>query len=166
MKTANNILKNRAIQIPICRIDCIKLLCKYQPIQKSTMISYQNHRAYLVRVARLVCIFISAGNENKGSARSSPRRRRSSAPHFVFRVSLRIKNKRWQKPSLIFWSEWRDSNSRHPAPKKLWELFSNIFRSFLAPFIPEKLLFRTLVSTVSMCSKPGYGQICGQKPLP
>ena len=44
--------------------------------------------------------------------------------------------------------------------------FSNIFRSFLAPFIPEKLLFETLVSTVSMCSKPGYGQICGQKPLP
>jgi len=36
----------------------------------------------------------------------------------------------------------------------------------LAPFIPEKLLFETLISTVSMCSKPGYGQICGQKPLP
>ena len=35
----------------------------------------------------------------------------------IFRVSPRIKNKRWQKPSLIFWSKWRDSNSRHPAPK-------------------------------------------------
>ena len=46
------------------------------------------------------------------------------------------------------------------------ELFSNKFRSFLAPFIPEKLIFETLVSTVSMYSKPGYGQICGQKPLP
>ena len=46
------------------------------------------------------------------------------------------------------------------------ELSSNNFRSFLAPFIPEKLLFRTLVSTVSVYSKPSYGQICGQKPLP
>ena len=25
--------------------------------------------------------------------------------------------------------------------------------------------FKTLVSTVSMCSKPGYGQICGQAPV-
>jgi len=46
------------------------------------------------------------------------------------------------------------------------ELFSNIFHSFLAPFIPEMLLFETLVSTVSMCSKPGYGQICGQNRFP
>jgi len=46
------------------------------------------------------------------------------------------------------------------------ELFSNIFRFFLAPFIPEKLLFETLVSTVSMYSKPGYGQICGQNRFP
>ena len=69
------------------------------------------------------------------------------------------------KPFLLIWSEWRDSNSRHPGPKKLWELFSNIFRSFLAPFIPEKMLFETLVSTVSMCSNLRYGQICGQKPL-
>ena len=66
----------------------------------------------------------------------------------------------------LLWSEWRDSNSRHPGPKKLWELSSNNFHSFLAPFIPEKLLFETLVSAVSMYSKPGYGQICGQKPLP
>lgn len=72
-----------------------------------------------------------------------------------------FRNENWR-----LWSEWRDSNSRHPGPKQLTELFSNIFRSFLAPFIPEKLLFETLVSTVSMCSKPGYGQICGQKPLP
>ena len=63
------------------------------------------------------------------------------------------------------WSEWRDSNSRHPAPKYLVELFSNIFCSFLAPLIPEMLLFKTLVSTVSMYSKPGYGQICGQAPV-
>ena len=61
-----------------------------------------------------------------------------------------------------FWSKWRDSNSRHPAPKELLELFSNIFRSFLVPFIPEKLLFETLVSAVSVYSKAVYGQKCGQ----
>ena len=74
-------------------------------------------------------------------------------------------NRKAQNPYqriLGFWSKWRDSNSRHPAPKKLWELFSNIFRSYLAPFIPEMLLFETLVSTVSMCSKIEYGQKCGQ----
>lgn len=27
-------------------------------------------------------------------------------------------------------------------------------------------LFETLASTVSGCSEAGYGQICGQKPLP
>ena len=27
-------------------------------------------------------------------------------------------------------------------------------------------LFDTLASTVSACSEAGYGQICGQKPLP
>ena len=86
----------------------------------------------------------------------------------IFRVSLQS-NKKCYKPQkrfIAFWSEWRDSNSRHSAPKYLVELFSNIFRSFLAPFIPEKLLFETLVSVVSMYSKPSYGQICGQKPLP
>ena len=36
----------------------------------------------------------------------------------------------------------------------------------LERFAPEMLLFETLISTVSMCSKPGYDQICGQKPLP
>ena len=65
-----------------------------------------------------------------------------------------------------FWSKWRDSNSRHPAPKYLVELFSNLFRSFLAPFIQESMLFETLVSTVSVYSKTEYGQQCGQKPLP
>ena len=63
---------------------------------------------------------------------------------------------------IISWSKWRDSNSRHPAPKELVELFSNIFVFFLAPFIPEKLLFRTIVSTVSACSEAKYGQQCGQ----
>ena len=82
---------------------------------------------------------------------------------FVFRVSLPQKRKmqEWLLPFLHFWSKWRDSNSRHPAPKELLELFSNNLCSFLAPFIPDKLLFRTLVSTVSVCSKTEYGQKCG-----
>ena len=112
--------------------------------------------------------FASAHCADKCSPPSRRRRQHSSALHLYFRVSHHA-NRKVQNPQkriLDFWSEWRDSNSRHPGPKKLWELFSNIFRSFLAPFIPEKLLFRTLVSAVSMCSKPGYGQICGQKPLP
>ena len=65
-------------------------------------------------------------------------------------------------PPFYFWSKWRDSNSRHPAPKELEELFSNLFGFILAPFIPEKLLFRTLVSIVSVCSESVYGQKCGQ----
>ena len=86
----------------------------------------------------------------------------------IFRVSLHT-NKKCYKPQkrfIAFWSEWRDSNSRHPGPKNLWELFSNNFCSFLTPFIPEKLLFETLVSAVSVCSKPGYGQICDQNRFP
>ena len=38
---------------------------------------------------------------------------------------------------IISWSKWRDSNSRHPGPKELLELFSNIFRALSAPFSPE-----------------------------
>ena len=93
------------------------------------------------------------------------------------RCFLLRKAKTWETLSLGFHYEmvkvadfipakWRDSNSRHPAPKGLLELFSNNFRSVLASFIPDKLLFRTLVSTASACSEAVYGQKCGQKPLP
>ena len=88
-------------------------------------------------VARLVCICTYGADT--GSARSSPRRRRSSALNLIVRVS-----------------------SRHPAPKYLVKLFSNLFGSFLVLFVPEKLLFETLVSTVSVCSEASYGQQCGQ----
>ena len=116
-------------------------------------------------MARLVCICVC--DADRGSARTSPRRRCSSAPHLNYSSLLLLPNTKGRHlPPFCIWSKWRDSNLRHPAPKKLWELFSNIFRSFLAPSIPEKLLFRTLVSTVSVYSKPSYGQICGQKPLP
>jgi hypothetical protein len=36
----------------------------------------------------------------------------------------------------------------------------------LSTFVPEMILFKTLSSTASACSKPSCGQICGQKPLP
>ena len=45
------------------------------------------------------------------------------------------------------------------------ETYFEPFSLRLERFAPEKLLFRTLVSTVSMYSKPGYGQICGQAPV-
>ena len=64
------------------------------------------------------------------------------------------------------WSEWRDSNSRHPGPKELYELFSNLFCSFLLLSAPNTVLFEPDRSTVSTCSEPVYGQNCGQNPLP
>ena len=45
----------------------------------------------MARQEGLVCIF--ANGENKGSARSSPRRQRSSALHLIFRVRLRVSTK-------------------------------------------------------------------------
>ena len=48
-----------------------------------------------------------------------------------------------QKQNLDFWSEWRDSNSRHPGPKELMELFSNLFCSFLVLSAPKNCAFRT-----------------------
>ena len=46
------------------------------------------------RVTRLVCIFISYGNKNKGSPPSSRRRQRSSALQLIFRaVVTQIKKK-------------------------------------------------------------------------
>ena len=47
------------------------------------------------------------------------RRQRSSALHLIIRASL-YENRKAQnlhKQILDFWSKWRDSNSRHPAPK-------------------------------------------------
>ena len=49
----------------------------------------------------IVCIF--AYGENRGSARSSPRRRRSSAPHLFYSIPVRAKNKDTHKCVLIFW---------------------------------------------------------------
>ena len=57
-------------------------------------------------------------SENRGSARSIPRRQRSSALHLIVRVSSPKEiSRNGIKPFLLIWSEWRDSNSRHPGPK-------------------------------------------------
>ena len=68
-------------------------------------------------MARLVCI--CANGADYGSPTASRLRQRSSALHLIVRVSL-YTNKKVQNPLmriLDFWSKWRDSNSRHPAPK-------------------------------------------------
>ena len=70
----------------------------------------------LARVARLV--YICAIGADRGSPPSSWRRQRSSALHLIIRVSQSKEKCRYGiKPFLHFWSEWRDSNSRHPGPK-------------------------------------------------
>ena len=69
------------------------------------------------------------------------------------------------KPFLHFWSEWRDSNSRHPGPKKLWELFQTISAPFwcllfrkscslklsspLFPCAPNPVMVKYVVKTAS-----------------
>ena len=64
------------------------------------------------------------------------------------------------------WSEWGDSNSRHLDPKELMDLFSNLFCSFLALSVPKTVLSEPVLSTVSTCSEPVYGQKCGQNRFP
>ena len=71
----------------------------------------------LVRVARLVCI--CAKGADRGSPPSSRRRQRSSALHLDGSSLAPPKeiSRNGIKPFLLIWSEWRDSNSRHPGPK-------------------------------------------------
>ena len=76
-------------------------------------------------------------------------------PRNVKTASFRTEN--WR-----FWSEWRDSNSRHPGPKELMELFPNLFCSFLVLSAQVTMLSGTLQSAVSTCSRAVYGQKCGQ----
>ena len=116
-------------------------------------------------MARLVCILLPE-REAKLMCRCRRDRQRSTV-HRTVEFSFSSLSQSMQNPLTAsavrgFWSKWRDANSRHPAPKELLELVSNIFCSVLAPFIPEKLLFRTLVSTISVCSEASYGQQCGQ----
>ena len=89
--------------------------------------------AFLVRVARLVCIFFPRGRKSRCCRRRAVGKRLSGGQsHFIFQVSLHTNRKAQtpQKRILDFWSEWRDSNSRHPGPKRIREFFL----TFLAPF--------------------------------
>ena len=72
-----------------------------------------------------------------------------------------FRNENWR-----LWSEWRDSNSRHPGPKEFMELFSNLFCSFLVLSTQNSVLSEPVRSTVSTHSKVVYGQICGQNRFP
>ena len=64
---------------------------------------------------------------------------------------------------LCYWSEWRDSNPRHPAPKRRRERFSIGEQPLPALSVPQKILSGALISIVSTRSKSRYGQTCGQK---
>ena len=66
------------------------------------------------RVTRLVCIFISYGNKNKGSPPSSRRRQRSSALQLIFRaVVTQIKKKQMQKHLLLFYGAGDEARTRY-----------------------------------------------------
>ena len=58
--------------------------------------------------------------------------------------SLAIKRSKPREQMLfrLLWSEWRDSNSRHPGPKQSDNLFSNIFSLRLEVFTPKDRAFR------------------------
>ena len=75
---------------------------------------------YLPQVARLVCILLPIREAKLLCCRRPAGGNQLSTGqlNLVFRVSpLKRKKQGWHKPSLLFWSKWRDSNSRHPAPK-------------------------------------------------
>ena len=79
---------------------------------------------------------------------------------------LRDKTASFRPENWRLWSEWRDSNSRHPGPKELMDLFSNLFCSFLVLSAQITMLSGTLRSAVSTCSRAVYGQKCGQNRFP
>ncbi len=103
----------------------------------------------------------------------NPSRRRSFRPHLLlsFRfVALHSKIQHTEKKDLInqrfirsFWSEWRDLNPRHPAPKRRRDRFSIGKQSLPALSVPVKILSGAHVSTVSARSGSRYGRICGHK---
>ena len=52
-------------------------------------------------------------------------------------------------PLWLFWSKWRDSNSRPPVPEQIRHRFLTTFVDFLVLFSPKMVLSDDLVSTVS-----------------
>lgn len=51
--------------------------------------------------------------------------------------------------SHLFWSKWRDSNSRPPVPEQIHHRFLTTFVDFLVLFSPKTMLSDALVRTVS-----------------
>ena len=49
----------------------------------------------------------------------------------------------------VFWSKWRDSNSRPPVPEQIHHRFLTTFVDFLVLFSPKTMLSDALVRTVS-----------------
>ena len=65
----------------------------------------------------------------------------------------------------VFWSECGDSNSGPPAPKAVYIIPYDDLCRFPAISSRLRILFKTLISTVSAYSTPVCSQTCGQKPL-
>ena len=63
------------------------------------------------------------------------------------------------------WSEMGDSNSRHLAPKAVYIIPYDDLCRFPAISSRLRILFKTLISTVSAHSTAVCSQTCGQKPL-
>ena len=78
-----------------------------------------------------------------------------------------IKNSRKQVKngsfSAVFWSKWRDSNSRPPVPEAIGSSLLTTFIYFLALFSPKTMLSDALVRTVSTQSESVDGQRCGHR---
>ena len=62
-----------------------------------------------------------------------------------------------------FWSEWGDSNVRSLDPKAVYIIPYDDLCRFPAISSRLRILFKTLISTVSAYSTPVCSQICGQK---
>ena len=65
----------------------------------------------------------------------------------------------------VFWSKWRDSNSRPPVPEQIGSSILTTFICFLAFFSPKTVLLDALVRTVSAQSNSVDGQRCGHRPI-
>ena len=99
-----------------------------------------------VRVARFVTFSFPMGMRIREWSPSSWRQatvHRTVALKSSNLVSRGAKDQNPQRGILVFWSEWRDSNSRHPGPKELMELFSDLFSSLLVLSTPKHRAFRT-----------------------
>ena len=104
-------------------------------------------------------------------------------PHYCFRTLTHIfqqliwstqnektelltqKNRLKMRLFKFFWSECGDSNPGPPAPKAVYIISYDDLCRFPAISSRLRILFKTLISTVSAYSTPVCSQTCGQKPL-